>query len=214
VTLKCRLCQSKSVDEFLEVERPFKAKYYICSNCDLVFLDETQLLESKEERSQYSLHQNDKRDPGYVNFLFRSIGPTLRHIKPNFKGLDFGCGPYPMLVELMKEEGFDMDFYDPYFFPSQNLDKEYDFVISTEVVEHFNNPNKSWAELVSKVAEGGILSIMTSIRYQDIDFKSWHYRNDQTHISFYSEKTLEWIATHFNLELIDKEKNVAIFKKL
>ena len=210
----CRLCHSSSVHPYLSAERPFRASYLICSNCGLVYLDECFLLEKFEEQSQYKLHQNDKRDPGYVNFLYKCLTPTLKQLGPGMKGLDFGCGPYPMLVELMHEEGFEMDGFDPYFFPSTHeLEDKYDFVISTEVVEHFNDPHLSWNDMVAKVAKGGFLSVMTSLRYENIDFKSWHYRHDKTHVSFYSEKTMNWIADFFKLEVVAIEKNVFIFKK-
>jgi hypothetical protein len=42
-------------------------------------------------------------------------------------------------------------------------------------------------------------------------FSRWHYKNDPTHICFYSEATLKWLAAkyHLQMELIDKD--VAIF---
>ena len=216
MTLKCRLCSNfENVEHFLKVEKPFKANYFHCSQCDLIMLDENQLFKSSEEIDHYKLHKNDKKDPGYVSFLYRCLTPTLKFLSAKMKGLDFGCGPYPMLVELMKDEGYEMDYYDPYFYPEKDkLEQCYDFVIATEVVEHFNEPKLSWQELITKVSKGGILSIMTSMHNEAVDFRNWSYRYDHTHVSFYSMKTMHWIALNYQLEILEVSKNIVIFKKL
>ncbi|MCO4755111.1 MAG: class I SAM-dependent methyltransferase [Bacteriovoracaceae bacterium] len=216
MNLECRLClKTGTVQSFIKVDRPFKAKYFKCTNCDLVTLDEEQLLGPEKELSHYKCHENDKPDPGYTKFLYRCLAPTLKFLDPKMKGLDFGCGSYPMLAELMRKEHFEMDYYDPFFYPSkESLQDNYDFVTATEVVEHFHEPSKSWDELVSRVGKGGVLSVMTSLHSEDLDFTNWSYRFDHTHVSFYSVKTMNWIAQNHGLEVLEASKNVVIFKKL
>lgn len=177
-------------------------------------MDERSILQSESEASHYQLHENDKKELGYVDFLGRCLDPTLKYLAPGMPGLDYGCGPYPMLAELMGERGFPMDYYDPYFYPNQDLLKRrYDFVTATEVVEHFNEPYQAWKEMVSRVREGGLLSVMTSLRYEDVDFAGWHYRRDATHVCFYAQETMDWVANEFNLEILERPKNVVIFRK-
>lgn len=210
---KCRLC-SNNTSDFYQAEKPFKANYYQCRICDLVEMDESSFLASEEEKKHYGLHENDKKDPGYLNFLNQCLEPTLEYIEKGMRGLDFGCGPFPMLVKIMEEKGFGMDYFDPYFFPDTNkLQESYDFVTATEVVEHFNNPHSSWKKLVGRVRPGGVLSVMTSIRYPETDFHLWHYRRDETHVCFYSPKTFDWIAKEYGLSILKIKKNVYIFRK-
>ncbi|MDA1381669.1 methyltransferase domain-containing protein [Plesiomonas shigelloides subsp. oncorhynchi] len=58
--------------------------------------------------------------------------------------MDFGCGPGPLLAQMLEEAGFRMHKYDPYFHPERaTLAREYDFVTCTEVAEHFMPPRKN-----------------------------------------------------------------------
>ena len=44
--------------------------------------------------------------------------------KPNFenkKVLDFGCGHGPALADILFNNGFHMDLYDPFFFPNKKV---------------------------------------------------------------------------------------------
>jgi len=53
---------------------------------------------------------------------------------------------------------------------------------------------------------------MTQMLYSTEQFSNWWYLRDKTHVSFYSPKTMEYIAKVNNLNLIlPEKKNVAIF---
>ena len=54
---------------------------------------------------------------------------------------------------------------------------------------------------------GGILGIMTKLVLDRKAFSTWHYKNDLTHVCFYSRDTFEWVATYLkaDLEIIDKD---------
>ena len=60
---------------------------------------------------------------------------------------------------------------------------------------------------------GACLAIMTKRVLDAAAFANWHYKQDLTHIRFYSTATFEWIACRFNwrLEVIDKD--VVFFTK-
>ncbi len=48
---------------------------------------------------------------------------------------------------------------------------------------------------------------MTAMYSDEIDFGSWYYKNDPTHVVFYRRKTFEWIKLNFNFsELIIKDR--------
>ena len=136
-------------------------------------------------------------------------------LNDSFVSLDYGCGPGPTLSILLKEKGGVVFDYDPLFYPEEKLlELQYDVVTSTEVVEHFKVPAQNWEELTGLVKPGGILGIMTQFLTESIDYQSWWYKNDPTHVSFYNEKTFKYLAEKYNLEkFYTDEKSVIIFRK-
>jgi len=44
-------------------------------------------------------------------------------------------------------------------------------------------------------------------------FSSWHYKNDPTHVCFFSIKTFQWIAARWGADLTVPEKDVVLFTK-
>ena len=118
------------------------------------------------------------------------------------QGLDFGCGPGPALAAIFVEAGFNMSVYDPYFAPDEIvLTGQYDFVTCTEAIEHFYQPHKEWELLVSLVREGGMLGIMTKLARDVEAFSRWHYKNDPTHVSFFSKETFLYLAKRDGLSI-------------
>jgi hypothetical protein len=53
---------------------------------------------------------------------------------------------------------------------------------------------------------------MTLLYSDEIDFETWHYRLDITHIFIYRKKTMEFIASKFNLELELMTDRMIVFK--
>ena len=213
--MNCPLCLSKNIKFFHEnTKGKFKFKYFNCNDCNLVFMDRNALLKASEESSRYLMHQNDKRTPGYENFLRELIKPVLERVSKKSLGLDYGSGPYPMMAQIIKEDGFQIDIYDPFFANDKSkLDKKYDFITCCEVVEHFHFPVKDFQLLNDLLKSNGILGVRTNILYPDIEFKTWHYKEDDTHVVFYTPDTINWICENYGFELIFLEINVFLLKK-
>ncbi len=128
------------------------------------------------------------------------------------EGLDFGCGPGPALAHELERLGFFMNLYDLYYQPDTTpLNRQYDFVTCTEVIEHFNHPAKPVEQLFSLVKESGVLAIMTKLVIDQERFKSWHYKNDLTHVSFFSQQTFLWLADKYNCDVTFVDKDVIFF---
>lgn len=191
-----------------------------CSHCALVFKNPLKHLNLEEDIKRYSTHQNDKQDSGYIDFLNRLVVPLAEFLPKKFEALDFGCGPGPTLSGLLKEKGevqseILVENYDPIFFKNPDaIKRTYDVVTSTEVVEHFKAPIDDWKLLVSLVKPRGLLAVMTQFISAKIDYEKWWYKNDPTHVVFYTEETFAYLASHFNLDIIFNDKNsVIIFRK-
>lgn len=213
----CPLCRS---DQSELVPHRNRRSYFHCFSCSLIFLDPHLRLSPKEELERYQQHRNDPRDLGYRDFLSRLSEPTLAYLKAPAKGLDFGCGPSPVLAGLFQDVGHQMEIYDPFFFNQTDVLKEsnYDFVLGSEVVEHFHSPVVSWQLLISCVRRGGIVAVMTSTVVLKKAWKewffSWYYADDPTHVCFYSDESFDYLANQFGLELLDAPReSVRIFRK-
>lgn len=166
------------------------------------------------ERERYLEHNNEVDDPDYRAFLARLWDQVRPLLKPGSMGLDYGAGPGPALVAMMREDGFAAQGYDPIFDARPELlDRRYDFIVCTETAEHLHRPAKDFSRLDGMLRPGGLLGVMTGM-VDDVDgFESWYYRRDPTHVAFYRIETMEWIAAHMDWSLEMAAKDVAIFHK-
>lgn len=187
-------------------------RYFDCPICELIFLDPGQRLMLSDEASRYLEHRNDGADAGYVEFLRRLADPVAGRLPPGAHGLDFGCGPAPVMSDLLTAKGFPCAAYDPFFLPDDTaLAREYDFVTCSEVVEHLHDPGATFALLGGLLSRGGLLGVMTRFYGHEAPFESWWYRRDPTHVCFYAEPTMQWIAAHHGWAVDFPRAHVALF---
>lgn len=208
--MDCPLCQKSKL---LELGILNCRGFILCENCKLIFVPEPYRLGLEEEKQRYLLHRNDIESEGYVSFLRQAIDPALMYIERGMKGLDFGCGPSPVLATLMNRMEILCQYYDPFFFPTID-GSNFDFVFSTECVEHFFHPRRTFESIDTLIKKGGFLIIMTSL-WDNLDgFAKWYYKNDPTHVAFYHMDTLDFLAKNFGYDLLyNDRKRVAIFGK-
>ena len=188
--------------------------YWRCPVCVATFLDPAQLPGIESERREYELHRNAPGDPGYRRFLQRLSVPLLARLAPARRGLDYGCGPGPALASMLREAGHDVVVYDPFYFDlPEVLERRYDFITCTEVVEHFHRPATEFTRLGRMLAPGGVLAVMTCFQTDDNRFANWHYRRDPTHVVFYRQATFEWLAHLHGWHCEVPCRNVALLHK-
>lgn len=186
----CPLCGHDSSRLYHQDRR---RPYWQCQECRLVYVPPAFLPTAEEEKAEYDLHDNRPDDPGYRRFLSRLFQPMVERLPPAGQGLDFGCGPGPTLSVMFQEAGFSMDIYDPFYAPSTPwISRSYDFITATEVVEHLHQPGRDLETLWQSLKPGGLLGIMTKRVLGPEAFAGWHYKNDRTHVSFFSEFTFQW----------------------
>lgn len=200
--LHCPLCAGAEISPYLEDGR---RPYIYCNTCGLVFVPPDWHLTRDAEKKEYDLHQNDIGDPGYRAFLSRLVQPLVERLSPGARGLDFGCGPGPALAYMLREAGYEVALYDSFFAKEEDaLNARYDFICATEVVEHLYRPGQELERLWSLLQPGGWLGVMTKLARDRPSFEKWHYKNDPTHVCFFSESTWRWWARHngASLEII------------
>jgi hypothetical protein len=207
----CPLCENPQTLPFWCDQR---RAYRRCDQCLLVFVPTDYHLSSEAERAEYDLHRNDPEDAGYRKFLSRLFGPLRDRLPVGARGLDFGSGPGPALALMLADAGFDMAIYDPIYAPQDAvLQNRYDFIACSEVVEHFRMPGREFATLWQLLEPGGWLGIMTKLVLDRQAFSRWHYKNDPTHISFFSRETFSFLAEHLSAHLQFVGSDVILLRK-
>jgi 2-polyprenyl-3-methyl-5-hydroxy-6-metoxy-1,4-benzoquinol methylase len=207
----CPLCSRKNNDLFFEDK---KRIYLRCGHCKLVFVPRRYWLNRTAQKATYDLHQNDPQDRGYRRFLSRLAVPLADKLEPKQRGLDFGCGPGPTLSVLLAERGHRVDLYDPFYYNDPELlNRTYDFISASEVVEHLGDPNQTFSTLFRMLKPGGWLGIMTKRVINDRSFGQWHYIRDLTHICFYGRRTFEYLSKRFAAGLNIVASDVILLNK-
>lgn len=204
----CPLCES-----------PLTAKkddvYFDCTNCRALVKAPDRFPTTSEEKERYLEHDNDVEDPRYQKFTAPIHNFILKHYETHHKGLDFGSGTGPVISKVLGDHGYDILQYDPFFAPNENmLKRQYDYIACCEVVEHFHHPKREFAILKSLLKSGGRLLIMTFLYREEIDFKNWVYRNDDTHVFIFRKETIEFVAGHFDFDVERLEKRFVVLKKV
>ncbi len=205
--MNCPLCH--------HVGKPFfKEEFYLCSHCSGIFRNCNNFISSEEERKRYEQHNNDVNDPGYQQFVSPITSFVLNTFSPASTGLDFGAGTGPVISKILKENGFQIMEYDPYFANDKFLlTKTYDYIVCCEVIEHFQNPAIEFDKLYEMLAPQGALVCMTHLYTPDIPFQNWYYKNDPTHVFIYQQDTIEYIAEAFHLKSFEVRNRLIVWRK-
>ena len=211
----CRLCHHVA-DDFITIQG---VVYLKCPECGLRFMAEDHLPNPMLEKAHYDHHENDIDDQGYQLFLSRLLIPLKNVLPKGANVLDFGSGPSPAnkdtaLASMMRADGYRVFCYDPFYHDDRScLDRDYDAVTATEVIEHFHYPRVMFDQLERLLRPGGVLALMTTLQTDDAGFADWHYQRDPTHVTFYREESFCWLADYYGYDLLRPHRNVALFQK-
>lgn len=192
----CPLCNHQG-------EKFYQDMFFRCTNCKAIYIANALLLNPSEEKKRYEQHNNDVMDVGYQNFVSPITKAVLRDYTTNSFGLDFGSGTGPVISKLLSDKGYSLKQYDPFFNDDKKLlEDKYDYIVCCEVIEHLHTPAKEFALLEKLLKPNGRLYCMTQPYKEEIDFGSWHYRNDSTHVFFYQELTFQKIKDMYDFSSV------------
>lgn len=198
----CPLCNNYSINFYEDI-------YFKCTCCKGVFKRSDLHLKDEKEKNIYDKHLNISTDIRYQNFLSPITNSVLKDFTSESKGLDFGCGKDSAIIKVLRDNNYKIEGYDIFYKNNKELLKEkYDFITSSEVIEHFQNPKKEFELLLSLLKQNGALYLMTEIYNEEIDFAKWYYKNDPTHIFLYQKETFLWIKNHFGFKKVEIEKRL------
>lgn len=203
----CTLCSSPLIHKKDEY-------YYDCSTCKAIVKDTKYYITAEEEKTVYETHNNDVEDIRYQNFTSPITNYVLSNFSSNHKGLDFGSGTGPVISSMLTKENYNIVQYDPFFAPDKKVLKNtFDYILSCEVFEHFHHPKKEIDRLVSILNTHGSILIMTLLYNDEMDFDTWFYLKDPTHVFIYRKETIEYIAEKYNLEIDILTERFVILRK-
>jgi len=204
----CPLCHSSSI-QFCDYKMRL---YYQCTSCQGIFLNPDQYMDFENEEKHYRFHNNDVEDQGYQNFVSPITNGILTDFSKEDSGLDFGAGTGSAITKVLRDNNYQIVEYDPYFHPFPDLlDKQYNYIACCEVVEHFHHPDKEFRLLQKLLQPNGKLYCMTHLYCPKIDFPTWYYKNDHTHVFMYQKETMEWIAKTYGFSDVKIENRLIVF---
>lgn len=206
--MKCILCQSPLTSKI-------DPQYFHCATCFAYVKDVDYYFSSEQEKRHYEFHNNDVNDLGYQKFTSPITNEVLACFSPDTLGLDFGCGKGPVITKQLVDRGYSVNLYDPYFHPDKSyVNHHYDYIFSCEVFEHFHHPHQEIIHLKSLLKSGGLLLIMTHLYENQRPFESWYYRKDETHVFIYTPQTFEYIAQHYDFEILKISERFIVLKSI
>jgi len=208
--MKCLVCATENAKPYTEGSAEDCLK---CWHCGLVWVNPRHFPSPEREKRRYLQHKNSLGEPAYLAYLARAAAPVADLQPDGARGLDYGCGPVEGMKHIL-EPRLSVESYDPIFFPREELLKfRYDFVLCIEAAEHFHDPLKEFTRMDSVLVRGGFLGVSSLLLPPPADFARWHYRRDFTHVTFYGEDTVRWIADHFAWEIVSLQSPLWVMRK-
>lgn len=217
--MECPICSFSDIRSLQNKRRAF----FHCPSCGFFWADPASALRAEEQKNRYDLHQNDRSNQGYGEYISRIIDRTLDWAqRDTFPGsrvrriVDWGSGPSGLASQFLRERGLDVVSWDPFFASDHPPEVEsFDVALCIEVAEHFSSPVKDFLALAATLKPGGRLMVHThSAPEREEDFLSWWYIEDRTHVSFYSPGALQILASLGSLvfEALEDQR-FAVFRR-
>ncbi len=202
--IKCKICDQNSDIAFVtKILNKYDVKYYQCTACGYLFTEKPFWLEEAYK------NPINLSDTGIMlrNIFFSRVASIILffHFNRTKKFLDY-AGGYGIFTRLMRDIGFDFYWHDDYTqnllargFEMKNDHIKYELLTAFEVFEHFENPIQEIKKMLN-LSDNILFSTVTySCKIPDIDW--WYYGFDHgQHISFYSTRTFEKIASLLGLK--------------
>jgi hypothetical protein len=191
--MNCRLCDSSDCNQIF---RDDVRSYRLCGNCGLIFVPVSEHVSVEEEKKRYDLHENSADHEGYLRFLNECADVIVKETPVSARILDYGSGRNAVLTRLLRDRGYDCTAYDPlYGIGKDALEETYDAVVLCEVVEHIRDLKKELVNIKNAAGISGKIFIRTQLYPSLENFPQWWYRNDITHINFFSGQSIAKLAT-------------------
>ena len=214
-TMQCEICATAMQPfETGTILQKYTIQYFHCSHCGFVRTEEPYWL---DEAYSDAIVDSDIGLIGRNITLSRKVAAILSVCLPHCKSfLDYGGG-YGMFVRLMRDAGFDFEWFDKYcdnLFAKQFVreKKHYDLVTAFELFEHFPNPMEEIGGLIS-IGDNVLFSTVLVPKPTPKISDWWYYApHGGQHISFYTANSLEYLAKSFERHYVGN-RDIHLFSK-
>lgn len=204
--MKCKICNSESAlfDKAVVLEK-HEIHYYRCPHCGFVQTEDPYWL---SEAYSDAIADSDIGLIARNIYLSNTLNTILKILNPTSQILDYGGG-YGMFVRMMRDKGWDFEWYDEYcqnlFAKGHEMSHEhYDVITSFEMLEHLPNPMEMFERLFS--LSDTLICTTEIIPHHPPKIKEWWYYATESgqHIAFYTKESLQVVANKFGKNLYAK----------
>jgi len=217
--MNCKICGSISHD-FADgkIVNKYTIKYYQCDHCGFTQTEEPYWLDES-----YAQVINDS-DVGIIrrNIVNSAICKAVisAFFNPEARFVDYGGG-YGMFVRIMRDYGFDFYRVDKYcqnifakgFDLKEPVGEPLELLTAFEVFEHLPNPCDNLDELL-KISFNILFTTELVPASNPKPEEWWYYGLEHgQHISFYTLKSLKYLADSKGLNLYTNSHNFHLFTK-
>jgi hypothetical protein len=214
--INCRICNSETVFTHTALNLgKYLARYHKCTFCDYWFVVNPHWLPEAYTRAISEL------DTGILERNLR-VSHTLEHLLPNIEPngnfVDW-AGGLGILTRLMRDKGFNYFWQDEYakneLSPGfeWNICQKIQVVSAIEVMEHVEDP-LVFVKDVMRQTKANTLIFSQELHKNILDISWWYFAPETgQHISFYSKRTLNVLATKLELNLFTFDNIYILTKK-
>ena len=202
----CKICNSDAIPQFrATVLNKYEVQYFKCSQCGFLFTEEPYWLNEAYSRAI------NITDTGILdrNLRFSKVVSVLIYFLFNKEGkfVDY-AGGYGIFTRLTRDIGFDFYWQDLHcdnllsrgFEYKPELRKNIELLTAFEVFEHLVNPPEEIEKMLG-ISKNIVFSTVLLPSPTPKPEEWWYYGFEHgQHISFYSLKTLEYLAVKFKLD--------------
>ena len=193
----CKICGNK-MSEYghAEILNKYNITYYMCEQCGFIQTEDPYWL-----GEAYSSAIADS-DIGLLSrniMLSKNISGIINGVFNDAKTfLDYGGG-YGIFTRIMRDNGFDFEWYDKYCknlfaIGHERTKMHYDIVTAFELMEHLQNPKEEFEQLCSLADNIVCTTVLQPVEKPRLD-EWWYFCLDHgQHISIYTEKTMKHLA--------------------
>ncbi len=196
-----RLDSNRSCEDGVRPVFPPSGKtlcYLRCIGCGFIFTTDLNALSDAEMAVIIYNADYVRVDPDLLEarprFLSGRIAENLQAVSVHPRGLDYGGGN-GLFATLMRERGFDITCYDPYFSDATIPSSQFDLVTAFEVMEHSRDPRGTLSAMLELLAEQGAILFTTTLQPRAVTPDWWYIAPRNGHVSLFTETSLIALAS-------------------